>query len=70
MTGFEQPSLLVVAYATGVLMFFAPCSIGLLPAYLTDFSTHGEGQDQDAAAPLTLHHKDSDGSPFCSAVSV
>lgn len=51
MTGFEQPSLLVVAYATGVLMFFAPCSVGLLPAYLTYFSTHGE--DETTAAPFT-----------------
>ena len=51
MTGFEQPSLLVVAYATGVLMFFAPCSVGLLPAYLTYFSTRDEGED--AAAPFT-----------------
>lgn len=48
--GFEQPSLLVVAYATGVLMFFAPCSVGLLPAYLTYFSTHNEGGT--AIAPL------------------
>ena len=37
-----QPSLLVVAYATGVLMFFAPCSVGLLPAYLTYFNTHSK----------------------------
>ena len=36
-------SLIVVAYATGVLMFFAPCSVGLLPAYLTYFNTHAEG---------------------------
>ena len=40
--GLQQPSLLVVAYATGVLMFFAPCSVGLLPAYLTYFNTHSE----------------------------
>ena len=38
-----QPSLLVAAYATGVLMFFAPCSVGLLPAYLTYFNTHSKG---------------------------
>jgi cytochrome c biogenesis protein CcdA len=43
MTGLGQPSLLVVAYATGVLMFFAPCSVGLLPAYLTYFKTHSDG---------------------------
>ena len=51
MTGIGQPSLLIVAYATGVLMFFAPCSVGLLPAYLTYFSTHAEGEA--AAAPVT-----------------
>ena len=34
-----QPSLLLVAYAAGVLMFFSPCSVGLLPAYLTYFTT-------------------------------
>jgi cytochrome c biogenesis protein CcdA len=35
-----QPSLLTAAYAAGVLMFFAPCSVGLLPAYLTYYFTH------------------------------
>ena len=42
MIEFGQSSLLVVAYATGVLMFFVPCSVGLLPAYLTYFNTHFE----------------------------
>lgn len=35
MATFTPSSLLVVAYAAGVMMFFAPCSVGLLPAYLT-----------------------------------
>lgn len=43
--------LLVVAYATGVLMFFAPCSVGLLPAYLTYFNTRSEGEP--TISPLT-----------------
>ena len=34
-----QPPLLVAAYAAGVLMFFSPCGVGLLPAYLTYFGT-------------------------------
>lgn len=38
-----QPSLLTAAYAAGVLMFFAPCSVGLLPAYLTYYFTHDDG---------------------------
>ncbi|WP_435077745.1 cytochrome c biogenesis CcdA family protein [Halococcus sp. AFM35] len=38
-----QPSLLTAAYAAGVLMFFAPCSVGLLPAYLTYYFTHDGG---------------------------
>lgn len=50
MMGIDQSSLLIVAYATGVLMFFAPCSVGLLPAYLTYFSAHSEGET--AVAPL------------------
>jgi cytochrome c biogenesis protein CcdA len=41
-----QPSLLIAAYAAGVLMFFAPCSVGLLPAYLTYYFTH----DDESAA--------------------
>jgi cytochrome c biogenesis protein CcdA len=40
-----QPSLLTAAYAAGVLMFFAPCSVGLLPAYLTYYFTHDGGSD-------------------------
>lgn len=43
----SQPSLLVAAYAAGVLMFFAPCSVGLLPAYLTYYFT------QDSTSPTT-----------------
>lgn len=34
-------SVLVAAYAAGVLMFFAPCSVGLLPAYLSYYSVRG-----------------------------
>ena len=40
MVTIDQPSLLTAAYAAGVLMFFAPCSVGLLPAYLTYYFTH------------------------------
>ena len=36
----DQPPMLTAAYAAGVLMFFAPCSVGLLPAYLTYYLTH------------------------------
>lgn len=39
---FFSSSVLVAAYAAGVLMFFAPCSVGLLPAYLSYFYTHGD----------------------------
>jgi cytochrome c biogenesis protein CcdA len=53
--GFEQPSLLVVAYATGVLMFFAPCSVGLLPAYLTYFNAHSEGGTAVVPSEATRH---------------
>ncbi|SIR91690.1 Cytochrome c biogenesis protein CcdA [Haladaptatus litoreus] len=44
MTTIEQPSLLTAAYAAGVLMFFAPCSVGLLPAYLTYYFTNDSAQ--------------------------
>ncbi|WP_256684950.1 integral membrane transporter [Halococcus qingdaonensis] len=47
----DQPSLLVAAYAAGVLMFFAPCSVGLLPAYLTYYFTHDAEIDGGAIAP-------------------
>lgn len=40
----SQPPVLVAAYAAGVLMFFAPCSVGLLPAYLSYYSTHDDGR--------------------------
>jgi cytochrome c biogenesis protein CcdA len=46
-----QPSLLVAAYAAGVLMFFAPCSVGLLPAYLTYYVTHDSRSSEDEATP-------------------
>ena len=52
-----QSSLLVVAYATGVLMFFAPCSVGLLPAYLTYFNTHSKNRTTTtplASAPRSI----------------
>ncbi|MFD1513385.1 cytochrome c biogenesis protein CcdA [Halomarina rubra] len=39
----SQPPVLVAAYAAGVLMFFAPCSVGLLPAYLSYYSAHDDG---------------------------
>lgn len=51
MSTLSSPSLLVAAYAAGVLMFFAPCSVGLLPAYLSYFYTHGAsatGADRSA----------------------
>ena len=50
-------SLVVVAYATGVMMFFAPCSVGLLPAYLTYFSTHSENETRTtplSSAPRSI----------------
>ena len=53
--GLEQPSLLVVAYATGVLMFFAPCSVGLLPAYLTYFNAHSEDGTAVIPSEATRH---------------
>jgi cytochrome c biogenesis protein CcdA len=40
-----QPSLLLAAYAAGVLMFFSPCGVGLLPAYLTYFGTSEAGSN-------------------------
>lgn len=43
------PSLLVAAYAAGVLMFFAPCSVGLLPAYLSYYLNHDSGTPEDEA---------------------
>lgn len=39
MVAIGQPPLLVVGFAAGVLMFFSPCSVGLLPAYLTYFTS-------------------------------
>ncbi|WP_202593529.1 cytochrome c biogenesis protein CcdA [Halococcus sediminicola] len=44
MIAIDQPSLLTAAYAAGVLMFFAPCSVGLLPAYLTYYFTHDNAE--------------------------
>lgn len=66
MTGFEQPSLLVVAYATGVLMFFAPCSVGLLPAYLTYVRTIVRAEPQSLR--LRSHREAFTGSPARSEV--
>jgi cytochrome c biogenesis protein CcdA len=37
--------VLVAAYAAGVLMFFAPCSVGLLPTYLSYFYSYEEGSE-------------------------
>ncbi|EMA46881.1 putative integral membrane transporter [Halococcus morrhuae DSM 1307] len=48
MVTIDQPSLLTAAYAAGVLMFFAPCSVGLLPAYLTYYFTHDNGSPASA----------------------
>lgn len=45
MVTITPPSLLVAAYAAGVMMFFAPCSVGLLPAYLSYFYTHEDGTE-------------------------
>ena len=49
MVTIDQPSLLTAAYAAGVLMFFAPCSVGLLPAYLTYYFTHDTETDGGTA---------------------
>ena len=49
MVTIDQPSLLTAAYAAGVLMFFAPCSVGLLPAYLTYYFTHDAETDGGTA---------------------
>ncbi|MEE6209259.1 integral membrane transporter [Salarchaeum sp. III] len=55
---FASSSLLVAAYAAGVLMFFAPCSVGLLPAYLSYFYTQGEdavrADQSDASGPVRI----------------
>ena len=52
MSLFSSPSVLVAAYAAGVLMFFAPCSVGLLPAYLSYFYSHEGGAKQaDRSGP-------------------
>lgn len=53
MVNFGQPPLLVVSYAAGVLMFFSPCSAGLLPAYLTYFSTQ-EAHDSSGDDPSSF----------------
>lgn len=42
-----QPSLYVAAYAAGVLMFFAPCSVGLLPTYFAYYL----GSDSSSPEP-------------------
>lgn len=43
-----QPPIYVAAYAAGVLMFFAPCSVGLLPAYFAYYLT----QDGESGRPV------------------
>src|SRR5699024_2123476 len=53
MVAIDQPSLLTAAYAAGVLMFFAPCSVGLLPAYLTYYFTHDDGSTASADRTTT-----------------
>ena len=45
-----QPSIYVAAYAAGVLMFFAPCSVGLLPAYVAYYLSEGRGEGEVAPA--------------------
>jgi cytochrome c biogenesis protein CcdA len=45
-----QPPLLLAAYAAGVLVFFSPCGVGLLPAYLTYFGTGEVGSDTTVSA--------------------
>jgi cytochrome c biogenesis protein CcdA len=52
MVTISQPSLLTAAYAAGVLMFFAPCSVGLLPAYLTYYFTQDSAKT-DGGATVT-----------------
>lgn len=42
MVAIGQPPLLLVGFAAGVLIFFSPCSVGLLPAYLTYFTAEGQ----------------------------
>ena len=63
MVTIDQPSLLTAAYAAGVLMFFAPCSVGLLPAYLTYYFTHDSAETDGgtAAANRTAAGGDSGG---------
>lgn len=61
---FSTPPVFVAAYAAGVLMFFAPCSVGLLPAYLSYFYTHEGGSDR---APRTVT---SAGSPVRTALLI
>ncbi|EFW92265.1 cytochrome C biogenesis protein [Haladaptatus paucihalophilus DX253] len=57
---FASSSVLVAAYAAGVLMFFAPCSVGLLPAYLSYFFTHdeepahGDQTDTGTSGPIQI----------------
>lgn len=46
--------LLLVAYAAGVLMFFAPCSVGLLPAYVTYYLDRGDGSLGERSSSLLL----------------
>lgn len=43
MSSVNQPSIYVAAYAAGVLMFFAPCSVGLLPAYFAYYLSEDDG---------------------------
>ena len=58
-----QPSLLTAAYAAGVLMFFAPCSVGLLPAYLTYYFTHDPTRTNDGATASSARESEPEKSP-------
>lgn len=45
----SQPSIYVAAYAAGVLMFFAPCSVGLLPSYFAYYLSEGTRDEEIAS---------------------
>ena len=60
MVTIDSPSILTAAYAAGVLMFFAPCSVGLLPAYLTYYFT----QDGDTTGSVTISSSEHSNNPL------
>jgi cytochrome c biogenesis protein CcdA len=50
MVAIGQPPVLVAGFAAGVLMFFSPCGVGLLPAYLTYFSSEHQATASEGRA--------------------